>query len=401
MARGKDRLYRRDGILTFRYRDLDGKWREKSTGKKDRAEARTFRDDFLDDLKQGSLPTEMADWRLDEAEKWWIEFRKPRTAENTQNSERYRLQHLRLIVGKKRLREITNRDLDNYTTARLGGYEFTNKAGEKETRRGVAEWSINKEILLWSLILKKAKLWRRLADDYRPLKTKASDIGKAITRDELRHLAEVAAKDTDWEAAFYGSVLASNTGLRGGEIKKLRVGEIDLERRQLRIRRADAKSDASARSVELNADATEAAARLLMRAASLKPPATKPEHYLMPKHLSRIAHGPHKGERGYDPTQHQAYWDTAWATLTEKAGLDGFRFHDLRHTFISHMVEKGIPLGLIQTMVGHISSRMLLHYAHISSGAARRAVEALDSEAILTPSLTVAKPEPAEKVYRA
>ena len=117
MAKGRDRLYRRDGILAFRFRDLDGKWREKSTGKRNRQDARKFRDDFLDDLKQGSLPTEMADWRLDEAEKWWIEFRKPRTAENTQNSERYRLQHLRLIVGNKRLREITNRDLDNYTTA--------------------------------------------------------------------------------------------------------------------------------------------------------------------------------------------------------------------------------------------------------------------------------------------
>lgn len=387
MPRGNDGLFRREGkILAFRYKDADG-WREKSTGERNREGARRFRDDFLDDLKAGSLPTEMAEWRLDEAEKWWIEFRKPRTAENTQNSERYRLQHLRLIVGNKRLREITNRDLDNYTTARLS--------------RGFATCSINKEILLWSLILKKAKLWRRLADDYTPLKMRASDIGKAITREELRHLAEVAAKDTDWEAAFYGSVLASNSGLRGGEIKKLRIGEIDLERRQLRIRRADAKSDASARTVELNADATEAAARLLMRAASLKPPATSPEHYLMPKHLSRIAHGPHKGERGYDPTQHQSYWDTAWASLTEKAGLTGFRFHDLRHTFISHMVEKGIPLGLIQSMVGHISSRMLLHYAHISSGAARRAVEALDSEAILTPSLTESKPEQPEKVYRA
>jgi len=400
-GRGKDGLYRRGNVLAFRYRDDAGIWREKCTGERDRGEARKFRDDFLDNLKQGTLPTEMADWRLDEAEKWWIEFRKPRTAENTQNSERYRLQHLRLIVGNKRLREITNRDLDNYTTIRLNGYEFTNKDGEKDTRRGVASWSINKEILLWSLILKKAKLWRRLADDYKPLRTKASDIGRAISRDELRGLAEVASKDEDWEAAFYGSVLAANTGLRGGEIKKLRIGEIDLEHQRLRIRRADTKSDAGARIIELNRDATEAAARLVMRAGLLKPPATRPEHYLMPKHLSRIARGPHKGQRGYDPTQHQAYWDTAWASLTEEAGLTGFRFHDLRHTFISHMVEKGIPLGLIQGMVGHISSRMLLHYAHISSGAARKAVESLDSEAVLTPTLTEAKPEKAEKVYRA
>ena len=105
-------------------------------------------------------------------------------------------------------------------------------------------------------------------------------------------------------------------------------------------RPADTKTDAGSRTIELNRDATEAAVRLSLRASQLTPPATLPEHYLMPKHLSRIAHGKHKGERGYDPSQHQLYWDTAWRSLTKAAGLTGFRFHDLRHTFIAHMVER-------------------------------------------------------------
>jgi integrase len=250
------------------------------------------------------------------------------------------------------------------------------------------------------MILKKAKLWRRLSDDYKPLKTKVSDVGKALTRDELKNLAAIAATDQDWEAAFYGSVLAANTGLRGGEIKKLRIESLDLENRRIRIRRADTKSDAGARFIELNADAREAVARLLFRAGQLEPPATKPEHYLMPKHLSRIAHGNHKGERGYDPTQHQQYWDTAWHSLTEKAGLPGLRFHDLRHTFITHMVERGVPLGVIQTFVGHMSARMVRHYTHVSSGAARKAVELLDSDPIIAP-VPPTQPKTEERVYRA
>jgi len=261
---------------------------------------------------------------------------------------------------------------------------------------GVGAHSINKEIRLWSQILKKAKLWRRLADDHQPLKTKVSDIGRALTREELRHLAEVAATDQDWEAAFYGSVLAANTGLRGGEIKKLRIGVIDLESRRLRVTRADTKSDAGARFIELNADATEAAGRLLLRALLLKAPATKPEHYLLPKSLSHITHGEDKGKRGYDPTQHQKYWDSAWDSLTKATGLDGFRFHDLRHTFITHMVERGVPLGTIQAFVGHMSARMLRHYTHITSGAARRAVELLDADPILVPTQ-----KGSERVYRA
>jgi integrase len=108
----------------------------------------------------------------------------------------------------------------------------------------------------------------------------------------------------------------------------------------------------------------------------------------MPKNLSRIAHGPHKGEHGYDPLQHQESWDTAWARLTRAAGLAEFRFRDLRHTFISHMVEMGVPLGVLQTFVGHIGARMVRHYTHITSGAARKAVELLDSHPILPPTLT-------------
>jgi integrase len=171
---------------------------------------------------------------------------------------------------------------------------------------------------------------------------------------------------------------------------------LDLENRRLTIRRADTKSDSGARTIELNRDALEAAARLLLRASLLKPPATQPEHYLMPKYLSRVAHGGHKGELGYDPTQHQQYWDTAWRSLTEKAGFPGLRFHDLRHTFITHMVELGVSLGVISTFVGHMSARMVRHYTHVSSGAARKAVELLDSNPILTASQT-----PGERVHRA
>jgi len=47
------------------------------------------------------------------------------------------------------------------------------------------------------------------------------------------------------------------------------------------------------------------------------------------------------------------------------------------------MVERGIPLAVVQSMVGHISARMTRHYLHIASGVARRAVEVLDLEPLL------------------
>jgi integrase len=64
--------------------------------------------------------------------------------------------------------------------------------------------------------------------------------------------------------------------------------------------------------------------------------------------------------------------------LRKAAGLDTLRFHDLRHTFITMMGERGVPLAVLENMVGHLSAKMVRHYTHVSSQAARRAVELLD-----------------------
>jgi hypothetical protein len=44
--------------------------------------------------------------------------------------------------------------------------------------------------------------------------------------------------------------------------------------------------------------------------------------------------------------------------------------------------------SLIRSMVGHISNRMVLHHTHLTTGAAPKAVESLDSHSILEPTLT-------------
>ena len=96
--------------------------------------------DFLGDLANGTLPTHMADWTLEDAMNWWIEFRKPRIAEGTLRAEGYRLKPMIRILGNIRMKQITNVSLDNYATKRL----------EEE----IPPSSISKEILAWSLIRK-------------------------------------------------------------------------------------------------------------------------------------------------------------------------------------------------------------------------------------------------------
>lgn len=70
-------------------------------------------------------------------------------------------------------------------------------------------------------------------------------------------------------------------------------------------------------------------------------------------------------------------WRTAWRSLTKKAGLPGFRFHDLRHCAITSLAENGASDSTIMAIAGHVSRRMLERYSHVRMEAKRQALEVL------------------------
>lgn len=61
------------------------------------------------------------------------------------------------------------------------------------------------------------------------------------------------------------------------------------------------------------------------------------------------------------------------------AGLTGFRFHDLRHSAASFMVQKGIPLNTVRDILGHSSLGMTLRYAHLAPDHQSEAMAAMDA----------------------
>ncbi len=62
----------------------------------------------------------------------------------------------------------------------------------------------------------------------------------------------------------------------------------------------------------------------------------------------------------------------------KKAGITEFRFHDLRHTFASQLVQLGVDLYTVQRLMGHKDGRMTQRYAHLSQEKLRGAVKVLD-----------------------
>jgi integrase len=69
----------------------------------------------------------------------------------------------------------------------------------------------------------------------------------------------------------------------------------------------------------------------------------------------------------------------SWTTVCKKAGLKNFRFHDLRHTAITRLVEKGVPLPVVKELAGHSKIETTMGYIHTSSKQKLEAIEVLNS----------------------
>jgi integrase len=70
----------------------------------------------------------------------------------------------------------------------------------------------------------------------------------------------------------------------------------------------------------------------------------------------------------------------SWKTALKNAGIDPkLRIHDLRHTFASRLVSKGIPLYDVSKLLGHSSIAMTTRYAHLAPEAFEAAISSLET----------------------
>lgn len=69
----------------------------------------------------------------------------------------------------------------------------------------------------------------------------------------------------------------------------------------------------------------------------------------------------------------------AFKRACRRAGIENFRFHDLRHDFASNLIQKGNDFYTVQRLLGHKDGRMTQRYAHLSIDNLRKAVKTLEN----------------------
>lgn len=129
------------------------------------------------------------------------------------------------------------------------------------------------------------------------------------------------------------------TGLRAGNLVGLEWKRVDLERRYALIPADDTKNGEYL-GIYLNQDAV----RVLEEQRGKNP------DYVF-------------AYNGHPITQPNT---RAWRKALKRAGIENFRFHDLRHTWASWHVQKGTPSRALQEQGGWESEEMVRRYAHLA-----------------------------------
>ena len=301
---------------------------------------------------QGSLPTHSHSIKLFAAVDDYLKAKK--ATANTQRAidfDRERLEVVKRVLGDVRLSAISSRVIEGFQA--------------KRRVEGASNRTVNMDVGALRQVLKRFKQWRRLEDDVKMLTESGGEpIGRVLTSEEQERLLKAAEANPEWEHVWCAAQLAANTSMRGVEVKHVRRKDFDAEKRVVHIRAS--KNETSKRVIPLNDSAFDAVQRMVTRADKLGH--SEPHHYLW------CASQHHK----LDPTKPASKWDTAWRALRDEAGLPGLRFHDLRHTVVTRLLEAGEPDHVVESITGHLSRRMLEHYSHIRLKAKKAALDRLD-----------------------
>jgi len=346
----------------------------------------------------------------------WLALKSLTLAASSQRIERDNLKHLRPHFEKRLVTDIQARDVSRYQQARLA-----EQASPK---------TINLEVGTLRAILRRHRVWVSIQLDVRMLST-LDDAGHAISQEEETALLSACLQSRS-RSLYPAVMLALNTGMRYGEIRLLQWKQVDFAAKMLTVGKSKTQTG-TGRAIPLNDKILQV---LKMWAAQF--PNRQPNHYTFPFEKCGAKGKEHRF--GFttevivydtDPTRPVGDWKEAWEKAKERtatilkgesdsadqpspiarprAKTDGqsekkfnrkneqpkadtlkCRFHDLRHTAVTRLLEAGIAYPVVASIMGWSAAtaiRMAKRYGHIGNQALREAADVLGATKISVGSL--------------
>jgi len=226
---------------------------------------------------------------------------------------------------------LNNINLDAITKAKIDEIKFAKK------NEGVSNSTVNRTLELLRSIINRAQQeweWLDSTPSVRMLPEKSTRVRWLKHEESVRLMNELP----EHLKSMVRFTLA--TGLRESNVTGLQWSQLDMQRRCAWIH-ADQAKGKKAIAVPLNEDAM----------AVIRQQIGKNDIHVFTYEGSPVTRA----------NNH------AWRKALVRAGIEDFRWHDLRHTWASWHVQNGTPLHVLKELGGWADLTMVLRYAHLSS----------------------------------
>ena len=321
-------------------------------------DARKILQEILEQVEHGTYLPEKKIPPFSEVADLWLEHKKLNLREHTYDSyECHVRKNLKPFFGDTRITRINYDSIIKFITS--------------ENKRGASVYHLKKSLVLLNGLMKHAVRQRLIDSNPVPdvekpkghSRYKASGEMDILRPDEIRRFLDKAG-ELRYHTLFMLTIMS---GARQGELLALMWSDVDWYNSQLFIRKTfqhgrfyDPKSATSKRKIDLGATILQQ-----LKKWKLACPPSKLD-LIFPSDAGTPINKNNMIQRHFEPA-------------LRRAGLRRIRFHDLRHTYASLLIDQGEHPKYIQSQMGHSSITVTMDtYGHLMNNVNRESANRLD-----------------------
>jgi integrase len=330
-------LYLRGKTWWMTYKRLDGKQHWESCHTTIKTEAQAMLEQRRVSIREGKVP----------------EIKRIKPASFTELAKEYEV-WAEKQRGFKSKRGFIKKLVDNFGSQNLSHFR-TQAVEQYQTyllKQGLKNASANRILSTLKHMITKAVEWEMVPAEILKRVRKVKQLPERNWRLRFLSKEEMECLINTCDLHLRPIVLmALNTGMRKGEVLTLTWDQVDLKHGFILLENT---KNGERREIPINQTLRDTLTAL-------------PRHITSPYVF-------------WKKTDGKRYMDIkkSFHSALRRAGIKDFRFHDLRHTFASHLVMNGIDLTTVKELLGHKTIAMTMRYAHLAPSHKVKAVASLD-----------------------